>query len=112
MLSTTRAEVETRARAFGQSLCARLPEGSLDFEIVEGESAVGGGSAPTTHPPTALLALTHTSLSASALDERLRRHEPPVIARILLDRVVLDLRTVGEAEEPELLDALAAVCEG
>ena len=111
MLSATRAEVEERARSFGRRLRSRLPADTLGFEIVEGESAVGGGSAPTTHPPTALLALTHASLSASALDERLRRQGLPVVARILGDRVVLDLRTVAEAEEGELLDALAAACQ-
>jgi L-seryl-tRNA(Ser) seleniumtransferase len=112
MLSATREEIEGRAREFGRRLRERLPDGALDLEIVEGESAVGGGSAPTTHPPTALLALTHAALSASALDERLRRREPPVVARILLDRVVLDLRTVDAGEESDLLDALAAVCGG
>ncbi|HEX8355037.1 MAG TPA: L-seryl-tRNA(Sec) selenium transferase, partial [Pyrinomonadaceae bacterium] len=103
MLSATREEVGARALEFGRRLRERLPVGAPDFEVVEGESAVGGGSAPTTHPPTALLALAHASLSASALDERLRRHDPPVVARILGDRVVLDLRTVDEAEESELL---------
>jgi L-seryl-tRNA(Ser) seleniumtransferase len=112
MLSATRDEIERRTRKLGRRLRARLPESVLAFEVVEGESAVGGGSAPTTHPPTALLALTHATLSAAALDERLRRHEPPVVARILLDRVVLDLRTVADAEEAELLDTLASVCEG
>ena len=112
MLSATREEIEGRAREFGRRLRERLHDGALDFEVIEGESAVGGGSAPTTHPPTALLALAHPTLSPAALDERLRRHEPPVVARILLDRVVLDLRTVAEAEEPELLEALAAVCRG
>ena len=110
MLSAKRDEVGRRAHSFGSLLRTRLPGGALDFELVEGESAVGGGSAPTTHPPTSLLALTHTSLSASALDERLRRQEPPVVARILGDRVVIDLRTVAEAEEAELLEALASAC--
>jgi L-seryl-tRNA(Ser) seleniumtransferase len=105
MLSATRAKLEERAHAFGRRLRSRLDAGALDFEVVEGESAVGGGSAPTTHPPTALLALSHATLSAAALDERLRRHEPPVVARILGDRVVLDLRTVEE------FDALAAACK-
>ncbi|MCA1619029.1 MAG: L-seryl-tRNA(Sec) selenium transferase [Acidobacteria bacterium] len=112
MLSATRVEIEERAREFSRRLRGRLPEGALDCELVEGESAVGGGSAPMTHPPTALLALRHPTLSASALDERLRRHEPPVVARILLDRLVLDLRTVDAVEESELLDALAAACRG
>jgi L-seryl-tRNA(Ser) seleniumtransferase len=106
MLSLTRAEMEGRARAFAERLRSRLDQSILNFEIIDGESAVGGGSAPTTHPPTSLIALTHTALSADALDKRLRQHAPPVIARILGDRVVLDLRTVAGPEEDELLDAL------
>ena len=76
---------------------------------MEGQSAVGGGSAPTTHPPTALVALTHGTLSADALDEALRLHTPPVIARITDGRLLLDLRTVAEDEERELLAALKAL---
>jgi len=111
MLSATRDEVERRARAFAERLRTRPGKDSLAFEIIEGASAVGGGSAPTTHPPTALVALTHARLSASALDERLRRGNPPVVARIFEDRLVLDLRTVADAEEAELLDALSALSD-
>jgi len=81
------------------------------MEIIEGESAVGGGAAPMTQPATVLIALCHDSLSASALDEALRRSHPPVIARVVADRVVLDLRTVAEDEEDELLAALAALSQ-
>ena len=107
MLSATRADIEGRARAFAERLRSRLDQATFNFEIADGESAVGGGSAPTTHPPTALIALTHPTLSADALDQRLRQHAPPVVARILDDRLVLDLRTVSEPEEGELLEALA-----
>jgi L-seryl-tRNA(Ser) seleniumtransferase len=108
MLCATLDEIEARARAFVSRLSERPAGGSLAFEIVEGQSAIGGGCAPTTHPPTALIALAHATLSASAFEERLRRGAPPVIARILDDRVVLDLRTVAASEEAELLDALAS----
>jgi len=110
-LAATREELEERARAFVGGLRERDGAGALRAEIVEGHSAVGGGSAPTTHPPTALVALAHSTLSADALEERLRRATPPVVARILDGRVVLDLRTVEESEEGELLDALASICE-
>ncbi|MET0650586.1 MAG: L-seryl-tRNA(Sec) selenium transferase [Pyrinomonadaceae bacterium] len=109
MLSATRADIERRARAFADRLRSRLDRDTLNFEIIEGESAVGGGSAPTTHPPTALIALKHPRHSADSLDQRLRQHSPPVVARILDDRLVLDLRTVAESEEEELLEALASV---
>jgi L-seryl-tRNA(Ser) seleniumtransferase len=109
MLAATRDEIERRARVFVRRLRRQVSDDVLKLEIVEGSSAVGGGSAPTTHPPTALITLSHASLSASVLDERLRHAEPPVIARILDDRVVLDLRTVSEAEEAVLLEALASI---
>jgi seryl-tRNA(Sec) selenium transferase len=39
----------------------------------------------------------------------LRRTTPPVIARILEDHLLLDLRTVAHHEEEELLQALVAL---
>jgi L-seryl-tRNA(Ser) seleniumtransferase len=105
MLAASREEVGRRARAFIRR--ARRATDGLSFEVVAGQSAVGGGSAPTTHPPTSLVALTHAALSADALDAALRRSRPPVVARILDGRVVLDLRTVAPEEERDLLAALA-----
>ncbi len=107
MLAMTADEIRRRARSLLSKL--RRHAGALRAEIVEGQSAVGGGSAPTTHPPTALVALTHETLSAEALDEALRLSSPPVIARISEARVLLDLRTVAEDEERELLAALKAL---
>ena len=107
MLAATRADIEKRARGFVRRL--RRTSAGVRCEIIDGHSAVGGGSAPTTHPPTALIALTHDALSDSALEELLRRHHPPVIARVVDSRVVLDLRTVARDEEAELLAALAAL---
>lgn len=109
MLAMTHEEIERRARAFVRSAGARPVAEELTFEITPGQSAIGGGSAPTTHPPTALIALAHSSLSADALEARLRQSRPPIIARILENRVVLDLRTVEPTEEPEIIEALAAL---
>lgn len=78
----------------------------LRSEIVAGESLVGGGSAPTSTLPTFLLAITAQSLSADQLAERLRSSEPPIAARVEEGRVLLDLRTVFENEESELVKAL------
>jgi L-seryl-tRNA(Ser) seleniumtransferase len=109
MLALTPASLEARARGFLQRWQDGTVKGSLRCEITAGESAVGGGSAPTTHPATTLIALDHESLSADALEATLRLSSPPVIARITGDRVLLDLRTVNEDEEAELLDALNAL---
>jgi L-seryl-tRNA(Ser) seleniumtransferase len=96
------AELETRAT----NLAARIRSGkispNISLEIVEGESAVGGGSAPTSHLRTMLIALTHNKLTANEIESRLRQCRPPVIARIEDDRVLLDLRTVSSDEEHDL----------
>jgi L-seryl-tRNA(Ser) seleniumtransferase len=109
MLALTRDEIRRRTRAFVSKLKKQSPILGSRSEIIEGESAIGGGSAPTTHPPTALIALTHETLSADALEEALRRSRPPIVARISAGRVVLDLRTVAEDEEQDLLAALSAL---
>jgi L-seryl-tRNA(Ser) seleniumtransferase len=44
-----------------------------------------------------------------ALEQRLRSGNPPVIARIEEDRLLLDLRTVSPEEEDELAAALQAL---
>ena len=63
-------------------------------EIVEGESEVGGGSFPGAKLKTWLVAIHRPQLEPNTLAERLRRSQPPVIARIADDRVLLDPRTI------------------
>ena len=109
MLSLSSDEIERRSQSFLSKLQNQPGLTALRSEIIEGQSAIGGGSAPTTHPPTALIALTHETLSADALDEHLRLSRPPVIARIGEGRVLLDLRTVAEDEEADLLAALTTL---
>ena len=64
------------------------------MEVIDGESVIGGGAAPSAALPTRLVALTHQELSADELCTRLRESDPPVIARVEEGRVLLDFRTV------------------
>jgi L-seryl-tRNA(Ser) seleniumtransferase len=103
MLALTKESIENRAQAF----IAMLSSGKeMTISIRGGESAVGGGSGPNVHPATALIAITHKTLSPDEIEQRLRLSSPPVVARISDGQVLLDLRTVDEEEEPELLAAL------
>ena len=116
MLSQSFSDVDRRTREFLQKLHETMgqsseatPEsdaGAVTFDLVKGESAVGGGSGPNTHPETTLISLQKGGLSADLLQRRLRLGSPPVIARIADGKVLLDLRTVDASEESELLDAL------
>ncbi len=109
MLAQTHAEIAQRARSFIRRARPRFDANTLSLSLTEGHSAIGGGSAPTTHPLTMLVSITHAQLSAAALEAALRRTQPPVIARIVDDQVVIDLRTVAREEEVELIDALASI---
>ena len=70
-------------------------------------SAVGGGSAPGVELPTCLVAIEKSGLTPDALEERLRRLTPPIIARIEHDRLVIDLRTVLLEQDAALPTLLA-----
>ena len=87
-------------------LAARVAGGALSATVVDGESTIGGGSAPGSALATRLVELTHASLNAAALEKALRGQNPPVIARIERDHVLLDVRTVLAGEEDELVGAL------
>jgi L-seryl-tRNA(Ser) seleniumtransferase len=108
MLSLGADQIETRAR----SCIQRLEDAglsSLKVTVVEGHSAVGGGSGPNVRPLTALLALDHTKLDVEEIESRLRASSPPVISRIADGHVLLDLRTVDVSEESELVAALKSL---
>jgi len=110
MLAETYEELEARASAFTERLRANSGSSALRCEIIEGQSAIGGGAAPTARLRTPLIALSYESRPAVALEADLRQKaQPPVIARIYDERVVLDLRTVAEDEGDELFDALVSL---
>lgn len=98
MIAATAAEIGARAERLAASLQGPVVRGT----VVDGLSTIGGGSAPGSTLPTRLLELRHTDLSAHALEARLRSLDPPIIARIENDIVVLDLRTVLPADDDVL----------
>jgi L-seryl-tRNA(Ser) seleniumtransferase len=108
MLGLSAEAIETRARNLAQRIAELVPL-DLKVTVVSGNSAVGGGSGPNVHPPTALVALAHETLTANEIESKLRAASPPVITRIYDDRVLLDLRTVDASEESDLLSALKSL---
>jgi L-seryl-tRNA(Ser) seleniumtransferase len=90
MLHMSADDIEARVQPIAQTLAAK----GWRVAMMSGVSAVGGGSAPGLQLPTVLLAIARDGESADATERHLRSLDPPVIARIEHDRVVLDLRTV------------------
>jgi L-seryl-tRNA(Ser) seleniumtransferase len=89
-----------------EKVAAQIRSQKLTAEIIDGESVIGGGAAPSTTLPTRLIAITSPETSADELAARLRASDPPVISRVEDDRVLLDLRTVFPAQDEPLVQAL------
>jgi L-seryl-tRNA(Ser) seleniumtransferase len=102
MMRLTKQEIGRRA----ESLAAQVQSSTLNIEITDGESVIGGGAAPSSVLPSPLLALSCSALSADELAARLRASDPPIIARVEQGRVLLDLRTVFPDQDPLIAAAL------
>jgi L-seryl-tRNA(Ser) seleniumtransferase len=105
MMRLSKNEIAQRA----EKLAGNVRSSTLKLDLIDGESVVGGGAAPSAVLPTRLIALTHSELSVDELCAKLRAADPPVIARVEEGRVLLDLRTVFPDQDKQLADLLAGV---
>jgi L-seryl-tRNA(Ser) seleniumtransferase len=105
MMRLTKEEIGERA----ESLAAQLQSSKFSIEIIDGESVIGGGAAPSSVLPSRLLGLSCEGLSADELSTRLRASDPPIIARVEQGRVLLDLRTVFADQDSMVAAALARI---
>jgi L-seryl-tRNA(Ser) seleniumtransferase len=109
MMQTSKEEIARRVESLLRNLSDRnVRPTQPHIELIDGESLIGGGSAPSAVLPTKLLAVASNGLSADELAARLRHSNPPVIARVEDGRVLLDLRTVFPEQDEVLAQILAA----
>jgi L-seryl-tRNA(Ser) seleniumtransferase len=100
-LLLTAAELEPRAAAVAAAVG---PVASLR----SGTSVAGGGSLPGEGLESVLVVVDPSPAGATAVLARLRSGDPPVVARVERDRVVVDLRTVPPEQDALVARALAA----
>ncbi len=99
MLALKPEEIKTRVEAW----IAELGFGSR----VKGRSTIGGGSLPGQDLPTYLLALRCKSIPRATA--ALRQQNPPIIARVQEDLLLLDPRTILPWQEKDLLKGLKSI---
>jgi L-seryl-tRNA(Ser) seleniumtransferase len=83
------AEPEQQVRERARRLCERL-----GGELVETRARIGGGALPLLELPSHACALA----GGERLAEQLRAGDPPVVARVQEGRVLLDCRTLTDAD--------------
>ncbi len=110
MMRLSKDDIATRAKALiSQVKSPAHSAGTLRLELMDGESLIGGGAAPTSVLPTCLIALTHGDIGADDLSVRLREADPPIIARVEEGRVLLDLRTVFPTQDATVAAAISSL---
>jgi L-seryl-tRNA(Ser) seleniumtransferase len=100
MISTPADAILRRARRWA----ARIGAGAT---VEPSRSMVGGGSLPEESLPTYVLSIPdRPNRRVEDVAKRLRQHDPPIVARIERDRLLLDPRTVHPSEDAVLVRAL------
>ena len=92
---------------------ANLLRGALPSEqifVTQEESFAGGGSLPAWPMQTAVVRWTPSgNKNVDEVARRLRMGDPAVLVRIKDDAILLDARTILDAELPDLKSAITAV---
>jgi L-seryl-tRNA(Ser) seleniumtransferase len=107
MMRLSKEEIGERAEV----IAGKVDSPNLLVKVIDGESVIGGGAAPSATLPTRLLAVTRKDLSADELATRLRASDPPIITRVEEGRVLLDLRAVFPEQDDLLARTLARLAQ-
>jgi L-seryl-tRNA(Ser) seleniumtransferase len=96
MLTIPLAQLRKRARRLERLLKGGTKGASI--EMISEHSQVGGGSLPLQNLPTWAVAFKPHKARVELLEAELRNQDPPIIARISDDQLILDLRTITADE--------------
>ncbi len=97
--------LEKRLRPMVEALAAS----KLEAKIVATRCQIGSGASPLETLPSRGLQLQHGKLSVNTLARRLRQARPPILGRIEENRLILDLRTVRDDQDPDLIRILKQI---
>jgi L-seryl-tRNA(Ser) seleniumtransferase len=109
MIATPLEALQRRASDWAVALSGSA---ALEGVVEPSCSAVGGGSLPGETLPTCVLALRARDRSADELAARLRGLDPPLVARIERERVLLDPRTVLPEQDTTVKEHLLSLARG
>jgi L-seryl-tRNA(Ser) seleniumtransferase len=91
-------EIKARAKKIAAKLHREIKENVADIEVIADSSQSGGGALPEIEFKTYVVAIKPKKLSVNKLEEQLRHGNPPIIARIKEDALIIDARTVRDIE--------------
>jgi L-seryl-tRNA(Ser) seleniumtransferase len=108
MLACPLEEIKKKAAGLFRRLKRRCSD-YYEIGMEDDFSQAGGGSLPLQQIPTRVVTLVPRSFSVADLDARLRKFQPPVVARASQERLIIDVRTIFPSEIPIIVEALEKV---
>jgi L-seryl-tRNA(Ser) seleniumtransferase len=110
MLTESQEVIKKRAGKILRALKKSVPE-KARLNVVSDQSRAGGGSLPETDFPTFSVSIKPLNIKLNMLEKRLRLGEPPVIARIKEDSLLIDARTIEDREIKTLVKCIVNAIE-
>ncbi|HDZ84386.1 MAG TPA: L-seryl-tRNA(Sec) selenium transferase [Nitrospirae bacterium] len=107
MLTESGEAIKKRANKILSALKKSVSE-QARLDVIPDQSRAGGGSLPETDFPTFSVSIKPLNIKLNMLEKRLRLGEPPVIARIKEDSILIDARTIEDREIKTLVNCIAA----
>jgi L-seryl-tRNA(Ser) seleniumtransferase len=96
MLLQKPEEIKLRANRLSKRLKKEIK--NADINVMADASRAGGGALPEVDLPTYAVSIKSNTISINELEERLRKGNPPIIARIKEDSLILDARTIRDKD--------------
>jgi len=101
MLSAPPVSLVPRARNLKHLLEVAAGPG-WTFSLVRSRARAGGGALPGYSPSSIAISVTRGPFTADQVQRALREFDPPVIVRIVRDRVLIDVRTLFRRDFPDV----------
>ena len=96
MLLQRPEEIKVRANRIAKGLKKEVK--TADIAVLPDTSRAGGGSLPEIDLPTYIVSIRSEKVPVNEFEERLRKGNPPIIARIRENSLIIDARTVQEKD--------------
>ena len=90
-------EIQKRAQRLAGGL-KKIGDSRMHIRLLERSSKTGGGALPLMELPSLCVGVQIEGISPNNLEKMMRSYEPPIIARIEDDMIIMDPRTIQEDE--------------
>jgi L-seryl-tRNA(Ser) seleniumtransferase len=98
-------EIMDRANRIAERLKKEIEDVYID--VMVDSSRAGGGALPEVDLPTYVVSIKSDKVPVNEFEERLRRCNPPIIARIKEDSLIIDARTLMDKDLESLVKGIS-----